>query len=157
MPRIKPTLKPVSYSERRTFKKVSWASEDKLTAVKIFRMNDEPTAKGMTKEDIERYFKEAEQQGLRAPLQFQETRLKHAKMEKAAIDIIREKDTHTKQLLLSMHPDIDWLEPHRILVSSQIVLDPGPEYHVPDASSSEECERQKQRESRVFVAYYAKV
>ncbi len=118
----KPVLKCPDYPERRPHKKVSWATEEKLISVKIFRMNDEPVAKGMTKEDIERYFKEAEQQGLRAPLQFQETRLKHAKMEKATIDIIREKDTHTKTLLLSMIPHIDWPEPHG---TSDLIRDSG--------------------------------
>lgn len=96
-------------------KKVTWTSEERLISVKVFKMTDEPTAKGMTKDEIEKYLKEAEHLAT-MPHQFQETRLKEKQMEKAAMGKLREKENIAKKQILSMQPDCEWKQPKSNLI-----------------------------------------
>jgi len=121
-------------------------SDDKLVLMKIFRMNDEPTAKGLSREEADKIQKELSQQNQTQAKGFQETRMKETKMERDFMTKEREKEVARKKLLKEMSPEIEWNFPTLLQLDlSHVNL------------QSLEKEKQKQRESRVFMIHYMKV
>jgi len=92
-------------------KKVCWVPDDRLVSVKVFKMTDEPEARGMTKTEIEKYLKEVELQSANPKIFFQETRMKEKQMEKVAMGRIKEKEIYIRRQMLEMKPDCDWIQP----------------------------------------------
>jgi hypothetical protein len=109
--------------------------------VKIFRFNDEPLAKGLSKEEAERYAS-----SLNKSCMFEESRIKEIEMEKMYIRTVKEKETENKKRLQEMKEDVDEYVPP--IECSTITYYNG--------DKSEERNKQKKRESTIFAMQYVK-
>ena len=130
---------------------MAWLPDEKLLSVRRFRMNDEPNAREPSKEEADKTSKETKHvvPAVAVPKHFQESRLKDARMEKANMSRIREKENTLRKRLMEMNPDSGWSQPIAVYF--------GDKYALGNGSESLEREKQKQREAQVFVAHYAKV
>jgi len=107
-------------------------------------MDDPPTSRGMTREEIEKFNKEGQYSQITVPMQFNESRLKEAHLEK--VNLIKIRESNAKLKVREIEPNIEWSQP--MVVDTLKTLTSG--------LQSEEVAKQKQRESRVFVAHYVK-
>ena len=112
--------------------------------MKIFKFNDEPSAKGISKEEAEKYSKIDSNTSIEQ--QFEESRSRERMHEKTSIIQERERGKMIRKKLDEMFPDIEYLPP--LECSKQSITTYG--------EKSEERERQKKRESSIFAVQYLK-